>query len=206
MRARIKKLIDGIAIVIMAPAAGLCRVTGTFSFWSQTVSLIPGTIGVTLRRAFYHLVLPTCEANVCISFGTTISHRTTRLHRNAYIGNYCTLGDVTIEEDALIASNVSIMNGCRQHGTERLDIPIREQPGVYEPVTIGADSWIGERAVVAANVGRHCIVGVGAVVTKPLPDYAVAVGVPARVIRYRNQPSDSATPVNNLSPAELGTH
>ncbi len=206
MRARVKLLIDCVAVVVMAPAAWICRGTGTFSFWSQTVSLIPGTIGVTLRRAFYRQVLPACEANVCVSFGTTISHPTARLHRNAYVGSYCTLGDVTIEEDVLIASNVSVMNGCRQHGTERLDIPIREQPGVYEPVTIGADSWIGERAVVAANVGRHCIVGVGAVVTKPLPDYAIAVGVPARVIRFRNEPSDSATPAEELSPAELGNH
>ncbi|MBN1912030.1 MAG: hypothetical protein JW818_20070, partial [Pirellulales bacterium] len=36
-----------------------------------------------------------------------------------------------------------------------------------------------------ADVGRHCVIGAGAVVTEPIPDYAVAVGVPARVIRYR---------------------
>jgi acetyltransferase-like isoleucine patch superfamily enzyme len=36
-----------------------------------------------------------------------------------------------------------------------------------------------------ADVGRHCIIGAGSVVTQPIPDYAVAVGVPARVVRSR---------------------
>jgi hypothetical protein len=48
----------------------------------------------------------------------------------------------------------------------------------------------GDRAVVMADVGRHCVIGAGSVVTRPIPDYAVAVGVPARVVRYRNQPQD----------------
>ena len=95
--------------------------------------------------------------------------------------------DVTIEDDVLIASHVSIINGCHQHGTERLDIPLREQRGRFERVTIGRDSWIGERATVAANVGRHCIIGAGSLVLSPVPDYGIAVGVPARVIRDRRQ-------------------
>jgi acetyltransferase-like isoleucine patch superfamily enzyme len=93
---------------------------------------------------------------------------------------------VSIEDDVLIASHVSIINGGQQHGIERVDVPIREQAGVMRRVTIGAVSWIGERAVVMCHVGRHCVVGAGAVVTQPLPDYAVAVGVPARVVRMRD--------------------
>ena len=38
-----------------------------------------------------------------------------------------------------------------------------------------------------ADVGKHCVIGAGSVVTKPIPDYAIAVGVPARVIDYRKQ-------------------
>ena len=85
------------------------------------------------------------------------------------------------------------MNGSQQHGIERLDIPIREQPGVFLPVRIGRDSWIGERAIIAANVGQHCIIGAGSVVTKPIPDFAIAVGVPARVIRYRKESPEATT-------------
>lgn len=87
----------------------------------------------------------------------------------------------------LISSHVSIPSGGKQHGIDRLDLPIREQPGIWSRVTIGRDSWIGDRAVVLADVGRHCVIGAGSVVTEPIPDYAVAVGVPAKVVRFRNQ-------------------
>src|SRR5262249_7240020 len=102
-----------------------------------------------------------------------------------YIGPYCVLGAVTLEDDVLLGSQVSVMNGAAQHGIDRLDIPIRDQPGTWPRVTVGCDSWIGDRAVVQADVGQHCVVGAGAVVTKPIPDYAIAAGVPARVLRSR---------------------
>jgi acetyltransferase-like isoleucine patch superfamily enzyme len=65
------------------------------------------------------------------------------------------------------------------------DRPIREQPGTRTLVRIGEGAWVGSAAIVMADVGRHAIVGAGAVVTNPIPDYAVAVGVPARVVRDR---------------------
>ena len=86
-----------------------------------------------------------------------------------------------------MGSQVSIVNGANQHGIDRLDTPIREQPGQWPRVTIGSDSWIGDRAVVMADVGRHCVVGAGAVVTKPVPDRAIVVGNPARVLKYRGE-------------------
>jgi acetyltransferase-like isoleucine patch superfamily enzyme len=45
-------------------------------------------------------------------------------------------------------------------------------------------SWIGSNAVVMADVGAGCIVGAGAVVTRPLPPRVLAAGVPARVVRH----------------------
>lgn len=192
MKPLLKSTAEWAALLLASPAALMCRLSmrmlgpaAGFTSWSQAVSLVPGLCGVYLRRAFYRLTLPQCDANACIMFGVVISHPTTRIGRSAYVGSYCLLGDVTLEDDVLIGSQVSIMNGNRQHGIERLDIPVREQPGEWPHVTIGRDSWIGERAVVQANVGRHCVIGAGAVVTKPIPDYAIAVGVPAKVIRYR---------------------
>ncbi|HBJ36586.1 MAG TPA: hypothetical protein DDZ51_17890 [Planctomycetaceae bacterium] len=44
----------------------------SFPGFSQAMSLIPGTTGVFLRRAFYRLVLPQCDAAECISFGTVV--------------------------------------------------------------------------------------------------------------------------------------
>jgi len=167
------------SLVLTRPAA--------FPGWSQAFSLLPGFTGVYLRWAFYRWALSECGADACIGFGTTFSHPTARVGPRVYVGAFCSLGDVTLEEDVLIASHVSVMNGSGQHGTERLDVPIREQAGVLPRVSIGRDSWIGERAIVMADVGRHCVVAAGSVVTKPLPDYAVAVGSPARVVRFRTQ-------------------
>jgi acetyltransferase-like isoleucine patch superfamily enzyme len=156
-----------------------------FAGWSQAFSLVPGLLGVYLRRAFYRLTFPRCEADACLSFGTVFSHPTASVGRTVYVGLYCCLGDVTLEDDVLLGSHVSVMNGGAQHGIDRLDIPVREQPGNWPRVTIGRDSWVGDRAVVLADVGAHCVIAAGAVVCTPIPDYAIAVGVPARVVRYR---------------------
>ena len=173
------------AVLVYRLHASAVGAQTAFPGWSQLFSLLPGKAGVYLRHAFYRCSLRRCGRDTCVSFGTIFSHPTAAVGRTAYIGNYCSIGDVDIGDDVLIASHVSIMNGCRQHALTRLDVPVREQVGVYEPISIGQDSWIGERATVAASVGRHCVVGAGSVVLTPLPDYAVAVGIPAKIIRDR---------------------
>ncbi len=192
MKAIFKTLADAIATAAVLPAAGLYWAAAAllgraraFPGWSQAFALLPGTCGAYLRRAFYRLALAGCGRGAWIGFGTVLSHPGARIGRDVYVGAYCSLGEVTLEDDVLLSSGVSVTNGARQHGIERLDVPIRQQPGEWPRVTIGEDSWIGERAVVMADVGRHCVVGAGAVVLEPVPDYAVAVGVPARVVRFR---------------------
>lgn len=187
-----KAVANVIAFVLVLPAVLLYRCgalllgpTRAFPGWSQAFSLLPGLTGITLRRAFYKCVLRRCGDDACISFGTVFSHPTAEVGRSAYIGLYCVIGDVTLEDDILLGSHVSVMNGGEQHGIDRLDVPIREQPGRWVRVTIGRDTWIGDRAIVLADVGKQCVVGAGSVVTKPLPDLAIAVGSPARVLRYR---------------------
>ena len=117
--------------------------------------------------------------------GTGFQLQSAEVGNNAYVGLYCCLGAVTLEDDVLLGSHVSVMNGGAQHGIERLDIPVREQPGEWPRVTIGRDSWVGDRAIVLADVGKHCVIGAGSVAKKPLPDYVIAVGLPAKVVRYR---------------------
>jgi virginiamycin A acetyltransferase len=193
MRSLAKRAIGGIALIAVLPAFLLYRlavmVVGreeAFPGWSQLFSLVPGVSGVFLRRAFYRLVLAYCAPDVCLTFGTIFAHPGARVGRGVYVGAFCVLGEVVLEDHVLLASHVSVTSGPRQHGIERLDIPIREQKGTWQQVTIGRDSWIGEHAVVMASVGRHCVIGAGAVVVKPIPDFAIAVGVPAKVIGYRN--------------------
>ena len=165
-----------------------------FPGWSQVFSLIPGLSGAYLRRAFYGMVFQHCGAGAFISFGTVFSHRSCWIGRNVYVGIFCCLGEVTLEDDVLIGSHVSIMNGSQQHGIDRIDIPIREQPGRWPHVTVGRDTWVGDRAIVMADVGHHCVIGAGAVVTKAVPDFAIAVGVPARIVGYRT--GAGATPID----------
>lgn len=58
-------------------------------------------------------------------------------------------------------------------------------------VSVGHDVWMGHGAIVMPGIaiGIGAVIGAGAVVTKDVPDYAIAVGVPARVIRYRFPPN-----------------
>ena len=211
MKKLLKQLGNGLATLLVLPAFVVYRVAAAvsgkdrvFPGWSQFFSLIPGLSGEYLRRAFYRLTLEGCGKGTCITFGTIFSHATARLGSNVYIGARCSLGGVTIEDDVLIASNVSIMNGSEQHGTERLDIPIRDQPGVFRDVTIGKGSWIGEGAIVSADIGRGCVIGAGSVVTKPIPDFAIAVGVPAKVVRFRCKTAqDEETRAQRRGDAEL---
>lgn len=194
MKAILKSAAECVAFGLVLPAAAAYHAARlafgaprAWPFYSQAMCLIPGTIGAYLRRAFLRTVFPHCGNGSWISFGTIFSHPDCRIGRNAYVGCYCCLGAVTLGDDVLIGSHVSVTNGSAQHGTARLDIPMREQPGEWPHVTIGADTWVGDRAVIMADVGSHCIIGAGAVVTQPIPDYAVAVGVPARVVRFRNE-------------------
>ncbi len=156
-----------------------------FPGFSQLVALLPGTAGAYLRRAFYRMVLPKCGEDAFVGFMTVLSHPTASFGARVYVGPFGMLGNVTLEDDALVGSHVSIINGARQHGTERLDIPVREQAGEYPRVTIGRDCWIGDRSIVMCNVGSQAIVGAGSVVTKPVADRDIVAGNPARVIGSR---------------------
>jgi acetyltransferase-like isoleucine patch superfamily enzyme len=195
MRDYLKRAADAIVLVIVIFPWLLFRLEsyffGTekvFPGWSQAFSLVPGLLGIYLRRGFYRLVLPQCGRDACICFGTVFSHPTARIGPKVYVGLFCVIGDVTLEGDVIVASRVSITNGSAQHGIDRLDIPVREQPGEYPRVTIGRDTWLGEGSVVLVDVGRHCVIGASALVTRPIPDYSIAFGVPAKVVSSRLPP------------------
>ena len=90
---------------------------------------------------------------------------------------------IVIEKNVLIADKVYISDNL--HGYENIDIPIKCQPIIqHGEVVIGEGSWLGENVcVIGAKIGKHCVIGANSVVTKDIPDYCIAVGVPAKVIK-----------------------
>jgi virginiamycin A acetyltransferase len=154
---------------------------------SQWMALWPGILGQYLRRAFLAWAIKECHPSATICFGTIFSKYECYIGENVYIGPFCSLGSVIVERNVLIATAAHITSGSRMHGIDDLDIPIREQVGIWETVTIGEGSWIGTGSVIMANIGRDTVVGAGAVVTNALPEKVIAGGVPAKVIRSREE-------------------
>lgn len=108
------------------------------------------------------------------------------------IGDGCKIGNfnhiyatksIRFGNNVLTADRVYISDNL--HGYEDISIPILRQPvKQIGTVTIGESSWIGENVcVIGANIGRHCVIGANSVVTKDIPDYSVAVGSPAKIIK-----------------------
>lgn len=122
-----------------------------------------------------------------------------RLGESVFVGPYCVLyghGGLTIGKNSLIAAHTVIIPS--NHGFADRDSPIATQPATSVGIHIGEDVWLGAgvRVLDGVTIGRGCVVAAGAVVTKSLPDYAIAVGVPARVIRYRGQTEPGAASVD----------
>ena len=106
---------------------------------------------------------------------------------NVVIGSYdrfASMTSVIIEDDVLFAAFVHITD--HSHEFRDVSLPVYAQ-GVYQkgPVRIGKGSWLGFRCNILSGVtiGEHCIIAAGAVVTKDVPPYSIAAGVPARVIK-----------------------
>lgn len=90
-----------------------------------------------------------------------------------------------------IGRNCAIGPGCyftdHDHGCDP-DRPPLEQPFVAKPTRIGHSVWIGANVTIlkGVTIGDYAVVGAGSVVTHDIPPGAVAVGVPAQIIRYRS--------------------
>lgn len=108
------------------------------------------------------------------------------------IGDRCLIGrgsgivghfSIVIGNDVWTGHHVYITD--QNHGYEDVSLPISRQSQPERPVVIGDGSWLGHGTVVlpGVTIGRHVVVGANSVVTRDLPDFSVAVGSPARVIR-----------------------
>lgn len=113
----------------------------------------------------------------------------------ATIGHYCCVwGGWTrtwarVGASALLSPGVVMVAG--NHGIDGRG-PVRDAPFTELDVEVGAGAWIGAHAVIiGCRVGTGAVIGAGAVVTEDIPDYAIALGAPARVVGTR--PEDAGT-------------
>lgn len=92
---------------------------------------------------------------------------------------------VEIGDNTSIAANCYIIDS--NHGIEKGKLIREQKSAVKGPVVIGEDVWLGAgvKVLSGVHIGNGAVIGAGAVVNSDIPENAVAVGVPARVIRYR---------------------
>src|SRR5262245_39414198 len=87
------------------------RREGIFQSATEILSLIPGRLGIFLRRGFFRMALDQFAHDGSIGFGTLLAHPQARIGSGVYVGARCTLGRVVIDDDVTIGSNVDILSG-----------------------------------------------------------------------------------------------
>lgn len=140
------------------------------------------------------------NAGICIGSGVFIGRNTILSCKNGDIvlGDHVNIGfnceifsanRVEVGASTLLAAYTYLIGG--DHDFAQSDVPVLEQGRVARGIRVGADAWLGAGVKVldGYTIGAHAIVGTGAVVNGDVPDYAIAVGVPARVVRDRRTPA-----------------
>jgi len=111
-----------------------------------------------------------------------------------YVGHRCLMyghAGIQIGRDVLLANDVQLI--CGNHTFSRRDVPIRAQPPEGKPIVVEDDVWLGASVIVlgGVTVGRGSVVGAGSVVTRSLPPYSIARGVPAKVVGVRGEDTEA---------------
>lgn len=192
MKSFIKSLVNAVVTIAISPlivlyflVALIVNKDQAFASFSQFLSLFPGISGSYIRKNFFRVCMGSCSTDTVIGFASLFSQQNTHIETGVYIGPQCNIGLCHIGKDSLIGSGVHILSGKGQHDFSRSDIPVREQGGHFEKITIGEDCWIGNNTVVMANIGKKSVIGAGSVVIHDIPDYSIAAGNPAKIIKTR---------------------
>ncbi|MDJ0652845.1 MAG: acyltransferase [Xanthomonadales bacterium] len=159
------------------------RARGIHCPWSvQLESGVRTTLGIYQSRKGSITIGPgcrLCRGVIIDAWGGSVV-----LGASVHLGPYTVLyghGGITIGDDCLIGPQCTIV--AANHTVPGRDQRIRSQPDRREPITIAEDCWLGSSSTVLAGVtiGRGSVVAAQAVVTRDVPDFALATGVPARI-------------------------
>ena len=103
------------------------------------------------------------------------------------IGRYLILSgagtSITIEDNVLMSERVFITES--NHDFSDVSKPVQSDSVSGGPVHIGSGTWIGIGVCIlpGVTIGKHCVIGANATVTRNIPDYSIAAGIPAKVIK-----------------------
>lgn len=192
MKQVIKHLLNLLSQLMVLPLIILCKLEEIifskntellFHTCTHIVALLPGLPGAFLRRAFYSLTLDKCSLHCHIGFGTIFSHRSNTVEKHVYIGSYAIIGSANLGEHCLIGSRVSILSGTALH--------VLGDDGIWTPysaerlshVTLAKNVWVGEGAIIAADIGEGSMVGAGSVITTGVKAHILVTGNPARFVK-----------------------
>lgn len=109
---------------------------------------------------------------------------------NVHLSKHCCIGcsnKIVLGDDVRLAPYCHITD--RNHVYKDINIPIWKQPSESPgAVFIGEQTWLGfgVQVMPGVNIGKHCVIAAGSIVTKDIPDYSVAIGIPAKVIKTYN--------------------
>lgn len=121
--------------------------------------------------------------------GDPLPHPKIRISTGTYINRHTFLDaslSITVGRDCAIGPGCYITD--HDHGTEP-SLPPLAQPLISKPTQIGDRVWIGANVTIlkGVTIGNDAVIGAGSVVTKDVPENAIVVGVPAKVMRYRSE-------------------
>lgn len=167
------------------------RKLGAVLYYGLAQHLPPSYSGLklgqtALRRMCGKWMLASCGKDVNIEHGAYFSPRVSLGDRSGIGMNAKIYGTCTIGSHVMMGADCTIITRNHQYG--RRDVPMMDQGFSQEqPVAIGNDVWIGDRVTIlpGVTIGDGCVIGAGSVVTRDIPAYAIAAGVPARVIKSR---------------------
>jgi acetyltransferase-like isoleucine patch superfamily enzyme len=154
---------------------------------SRGLAMVPGTLGRWWRTQWYQRTLAGCGSGLYVDWMAAIKTPKTRVGRNVFVGPFCWIGWADIGDEVMLGGHITILSGGHHHNFDRLDIPMTDQAGELSQIAIGSDVWIGNGAIIMADIAPGSVVGAGAVVNRTFESYSILAGVPARVIRKRGQ-------------------
>ncbi len=144
-------------------------------------------ITTRIRRIAAKLMFDKCGEKVDIGRKISFSSHFSLGDRSSVGDNAYILGNVTIGNDVMMAANCAFI--ASNHNTKRTDIPMNQQGGTDAPIVIGDDVWIcyGSTVCAGVKIENGAIIAAGSVVTRDVPPYAIVGGVPAQIIKMRQE-------------------